>query len=180
MSAEARPLEREVILLQALRYEGGYPTVETIQKRYDQLDVQRAAQAYLDFIPTMSTQALLDAHPRDYGVSETGGMIVYVEPGEGKSIAIGLTYNTESVYASLSLDLKQTGPTVIEVPPKVLGIINGGFMRYVADLGNAGLDRGQGGKYVLLPPGYEGDGQLRAYCHCCSRFGNRGIISFWN
>jgi hypothetical protein len=30
-------------------------------------------------------------------------------------------------------------------------------MRYVADLGNAGLDRGQGGKYLLLPPGYEGD-----------------------
>lgn len=166
--------------LDELRYEGGYPTAETVQKLYDQLDLQRAAQAYLDFIPTMSTQALLDAHPRDYGVSETGGMIVYVEPGEGKSIAIGLTYNTESVYASLSLDLKQTGPTVIEVPPKVLGIINGGFMRYVADLGNAGLDRGQGGKYVLLPPGYEGDGQLRAYCHCCSRFGNRGIISFWN
>ena len=143
--------------LDDLKYEGGYPTVETIQKLYDQLDVQRAAQAYLDFMPAMSMQAFLDAHPRDYGVSETGGMIVYVEPGEGKSIAIGLTYNTESIYASLSLDLKQTGPAVIEAPPKVLGIINDGFMRYVADLGNAGPDRGQGGKYLLLPPGYEGD-----------------------
>jgi hypothetical protein len=29
--------------LEDLRYEGGYPTVETIQKLYDQLDVQRAA-----------------------------------------------------------------------------------------------------------------------------------------
>ena len=55
----------------------------------------------------MSMQALLDAHPRDYGVSETGGMVVYVEPGEGKTDAIGLTYNTESIYASMSLDLKQ-------------------------------------------------------------------------
>ena len=143
--------------LDDLKYEGGYPTVETIQELYDQLDLQRAAQAYLDFMPAMSMQAFLDAHPRDYGVSETGGMMVYVEPGEGKSIAIGLTYNTESIYASLSLDLKQTGPAVIEVPPKVLGIINDGFMRYVADLGNAGPDRGQGGKYLLLPPGYEGD-----------------------
>jgi hypothetical protein len=132
--------------LDDLKYEGGYPTVETIQRLYDQLDLQRAAQAYLDFMPAMSMQAVLDAHPRDYGVSETGGMIVYVEPGEGKSIAIGLTYNTESIYASLSLDLKQTGPAVIEVPPKVLGIINDGFMRYVADLGNAGLDRGQCGE----------------------------------
>jgi hypothetical protein len=143
--------------LNELRYEGGYPTVDTIRKLYDQLDLQRAAQAYLDFIPAMSMQAVLDAHARDYGVSETGGVIVFTEPGEGRSKDIGLTYNTESMYASAALDLTQTGPAVIEVPPKVLGIINDGFMRYVADLGNAGLDRGQGGKYLLLPPGYEGE-----------------------
>lgn len=143
--------------LDELKFTGGYPTAETIQKLYDQLDLQRAAQAYLDFMPAMSMQAFLDAHPRDYGVSETGGMVVYVEPGEGKAEAIGLTYNTESIYASLSLDLKQTGPAVIEVPPQVLGIINDGFMRYIADMGNAGPDQGRGGKYLLLPPGYEGE-----------------------
>jgi len=102
----------------------------------------------------MSMQALLDMHPRDYGVSETGGMIVYTEPGEGRSKDIGLTYNTESMYASASVDLRQTGPAIIEVPPNVLGVINDGFFHYLADLGNAGLDRGQGGKYLLLPPGY--------------------------
>jgi hypothetical protein len=143
--------------LDELKFEGGYPTAETIQKLYDQLDLQRAAQAYLDFIPAMSMQALLDMHPRDHGVSETGGVIVYTEPGEGRSKDIGLTYNTESMYASASVDLRQTGPAVIEVPPNVLGVINDGFMRYVADLGNAGLDRGRGGKYLLLPPGYEGE-----------------------
>jgi hypothetical protein len=144
-------------LLDELKYEGGYPTAETIQKLYNQLDLQRAAQAYLDFIPAMSMQAVLDAHSCEYGVSETGGMIVYVEPGEGKSETIGLTYNTESIYASMCLDLNQTGPAVIEVPPMVLGVIDDGFMRFVADLGNAGPDRGQGGKYLLLPPGYEGE-----------------------
>jgi hypothetical protein len=143
--------------LAELQFAGGYPTAETIQKLYDQLDLQRAAQAYLDFMPAMSMQALLDAHGKDFGVSETGGLIVYVEPGEGKAEAIGLTYNTESIYASLSLDLKQTGPAVIEVPPKVLGIINDGFFRFIADLGNAGPDKGQGGKYLLLPPGYDGE-----------------------
>ncbi len=143
--------------LDELKFPGGYPAEETIQKLYDQLDMQRAAQAYLDFLPAMSMQAVLDAHPRDFGVSETGGMLVYVEPGEGKSIAIGLTYNTESIYASLAVDLKQMGPAIIEVPPMVLGVINDGFMRYVADLGNAGPDRGQGGQYLLLPPGYDGD-----------------------
>ena len=142
--------------LNELEYEGGYPTAATIQKLYDQLDVQRTAQCYLDLMPAASMQSVLDAHRRDFGVSETGGMIVYAEPGEGKAEAIGLTYNTESIYASLCVDLKQMGPTVIEVPPMVLGVINDGFMRYVADLGNAGPDRGQGGKYLLLPPGYDG------------------------
>jgi hypothetical protein len=143
--------------LDELRYEGGYPTAETITKLYDQLDLQRAAQAYLDFIPAMSMQAVLDMHARDYGVSETGGIIIYTEPGAGRSKDIGLTYNTESMYASASVDLRRTGPAVIEVPPNVLGVIDDGFMRFVADLGNAGLDRGKGGKYLLLPPGYEGD-----------------------
>jgi hypothetical protein len=143
--------------LDELKYEGGYPTEETIHKLYDQLDLQRVVQAYLDLMPAMSMQAVLDAHPRDFGVSETGGMGVYVQPGVGKAESIGLTYNTESIYASMSLDLKQTGPAVIVVPPMVLGVINDGFMRFVTDLGNAGLDKGQGGRYLLLPPGYEGD-----------------------
>lgn len=43
--------------LDELKFEGGYPTAETIEKLYDQLDLQRAAQAYPDFIPAMSMQA---------------------------------------------------------------------------------------------------------------------------
>jgi hypothetical protein len=108
--------------LEELKFEGGYPTAETIQKLYDQLDLQRAAQAYLDFMPAASMQALLDFQTRDSGISETGGMVVYVEPGVGKSETIGLTFNTESIYASMCLDLKKTGPAVIDVPPMVLGI----------------------------------------------------------
>ena len=134
------------ILKEELEFKCGYPTEETISKLYDQLDLQRATRAYLDFIPAMSMQAFLDTHPRDMGVSETGGIGVYVEPGAGKSEAIGLTYNTESIYASASVDPGPIGPAVIEVPPMVLGVINDGFMRYLADLGNAGMDKGMGGK----------------------------------
>jgi hypothetical protein len=35
--------------LDDLKFERGYPTVETIRKPYDQLDLQRAAQACLDY-----------------------------------------------------------------------------------------------------------------------------------
>ena len=45
--------------LDELHYEGGYPSVGTSEKLYDQLDLQRAAQAYLDFMPAMSMQALV-------------------------------------------------------------------------------------------------------------------------
>jgi hypothetical protein len=59
--------------LDDLKFEGGYPTAQTSQKLYEQLDLQRASQDYLDFMSAISMQALLDMHPRDYGVSETGG-----------------------------------------------------------------------------------------------------------
>jgi len=45
--------------LAELKFLGGYPTGETLQKLYDQLDLQRATQAYLDFMPAMSMQALV-------------------------------------------------------------------------------------------------------------------------
>ena len=31
------------------------------------------------------------------------------------------------------------------------------WMRYVGDIGNAGPDKGKGGKFLVLPPGFEGD-----------------------
>lgn len=37
-----------------LEYKGGFPTEETVKKAFDQLDVQRATQVYLEFMPMMS------------------------------------------------------------------------------------------------------------------------------
>jgi hypothetical protein len=54
------------------------------------------------------------------------------------------------------LELKDE-PMVIETPPNVLGIIDDHWFHYVADFGNAGPDKGKGGKFLILPPGYEGD-----------------------
>ena len=48
------------------------------------------------------------------------------------------------------------GPLVVEVPPKVLGVIDDFWLNWVVDVGLTGPDRGVGGKYLLLPPGYEG------------------------
>jgi len=46
---------------------------------------------------------------------------------------------------------------VIESPPKVLAFLDDSWFQYVTDIGNAGRDKGQGGKYLVLPPGYNGE-----------------------
>ena len=137
-------------------YAGGYPTQATIDKAFDELDVQRVSQVYLEFMSMASMQALFNSHINQSDM-QPGDVAIYTEPGEGKVDHIGLTYNTESIYATAYADLKVDGLTVIETPPNVLGIVNDGWMRYVTDLGNAGPDRGQGGKFLLVPQGYEGD-----------------------
>jgi hypothetical protein len=45
---------------------------------------------------------------------------------------------------------------VLEVPPKVLGTANDMWQRWVVDVGITGPDKGRGGKYLFLPPGYKG------------------------
>jgi hypothetical protein len=120
--------------LGTLEFKGGYPTEATIEKAYEQLDVQRATQAYLEFMPMMSANSIFEAHIRDYGWKTPSDIQVYVEQGKGKAGAIGLTYNTESIYATAHTDLKKDGPTVIETPPNVLGIVDDGWQRWITDL----------------------------------------------
>src|SRR5262249_61085551 len=69
---------------------------------------------------------------------------------------VPLTANTETVYAIPHLDLKTDGPTVVEAPPKMLGFIQDGLQRYLADVGPLGPDKGQGGNFLVCPPGYDG------------------------
>jgi len=54
------------------------------------------------------------------------------------------------------LDLKD-GPMVVESAPNTLGILDDFFFGHVTDLGNTGPDRGKGGKFLILPPGYDGE-----------------------
>lgn len=72
------------------------------------------------------------------------------------SKSLFLTGNTDSVYFSTWLDLKD-GPLVLEAPPKVLAFLDDFWFQYIIDIGNAGPDKGQGGKYLVLPPGYKGE-----------------------
>lgn len=67
-----------------------------------------------------------------------------------------LTPNTTTVYCIAEINVEH-GPTVLEVPPGVLGPVDDAYFRWVTDVGFTGPDRGQGGKYLFLPPGHEGE-----------------------
>jgi hypothetical protein len=45
---------------------------------------------------------------------------------------------------------------VVEQPPMAVGTINDMWFQWIIDIGFPGPDRGEGGRYLLLPPGYEG------------------------
>ena len=68
-----------------------------------------------------------------------------------------LTANTSTIYITPYLDVKENGPMVMETPPGMLGAFNDAWFRYIADIGPFGEDKGKGGKYLILPPDYEGE-----------------------
>lgn len=138
-----------------LEFPGGFPTEETAQKVYDELDLQRATQLYLDMYPALSAHGLMKGWVRDLGMDDSS--YINVTADRLDSSALVLTGNTESLYAFAVFDLKKDGPTVFEVPPGVMGPLDDHNFLFVADIGPTGMDKGQGGKYLLLPPGYEGE-----------------------
>jgi hypothetical protein len=66
-----------------------------------------------------------------------------------------LTANATTIYNFVWLNTND-GPLVIEIPPKVLGLVDDFWFHWVGDLGLTGADKGKGGKYLLLPPDYKG------------------------
>lgn len=69
--------------------------------------------------------------------------------------SIFLTGNADTIYYLACIDLTK-GPMVIEQPPQGLGTINDMWFSWIIDIGFPGPDRGEGGKYLIVPPGYDG------------------------
>ena len=138
-----------------LEYPGGYPTKETVQKVYDELDLQRATQLYLDMYPALSMRGMQIGTARDYGTRSCSDIAVTADRLD--SNALFLTGNTESIYAMLLFDLKADGPTVLEVPAGLMGPCDDATFKFLFDIGPTGMDKGNGGKYLILPPDYKGD-----------------------
>jgi hypothetical protein len=137
-----------------LRFFDGLPLPETVDTAYDALDLMRAIEVFLNAVPGASLVAFRNGL-RAAGIT-SARQIGITEP-RATSKALFLTPNTETTYGVTMLDLKAWGPTVIEAPPQSLCVVDDFWFRYVADMGIAGPDRGAGGTYLFLPPGYDGE-----------------------
>ena len=137
-----------------LEYFDGVPDEATVTKVYDYLDRSRATEAFLNCIPAMSMYSIREGQ-KAFGIDASNKIVIYDNLLDSK--ALWLTANTSTMYAMGWLDMKKDGPTVIELPPRMLGILDDMAFKYMTDLGMAGPDKGKGGKFLVLPPGYEGD-----------------------
>jgi hypothetical protein len=134
-----------------LKFFGGFPDAGSAEKLFDNLDFPRAVQAYLLGLPVVSQIAnrnnTLTVGPANTTVP------IWEEMVDARTVE--LTANNNTPYTWFWIDLRD-GPVVVEAPPKVLGLADDIWYHWVGDLGVTGADKGRGGKYLLVPPGYKG------------------------
>jgi hypothetical protein len=138
--------------LGTLHFADGLPDKATVTKVYDNLDFMRGVDVFLNTMSAASTLANIN------GLKSVGcdnfAAVIHENRVDAKTLL--LTPNTQTATLWAFMDLKD-GPLVLEVPPGLLGLADDAWMRYVTDIGFVGPDKGKGGKYLFLPPGYTGE-----------------------
>jgi hypothetical protein len=137
--------------LGTLDFNDGVPSRATAERLYDNLDLTHAYRAYMDNLRGVSIHALRKGM-QDLGVKDNE-VLVFSQLMDAKSLF--LTANADTIYVMGSIDLSK-GPVVIETPPQFLGVAQDAWFRWIIDLGVPGPDRGEGGKYLIVPPDYAG------------------------
>jgi hypothetical protein len=142
-----------------LRFKDGAPDPATVQLVYDQLDFGRGIDAFLTGMPATSVYALCRGL-EDAGIKSNQGIGITADLLDARSLF--LTPNTTTVYVFTCINL-QDAPIVMRVPPRVLGPVDDANFRWVTDVGFTGPDKGAGGDYLFVPPGYKGTVPAKGY-----------------
>ena len=135
-----------------LEYKDGAPSKETVAKAYDYLDLMHGVEAFANAYQGASVASIFKGC-EEVGVPNNTALI-FSELMDAKSLF--LTANADTVYFWVNLDVTN-GPIVVETPPFALGVIDDMWFQWVTDFGLPGPDRGEGGKYLLMPPDYTGE-----------------------
>ncbi len=133
-------------------FERGFPTAATAEKAHAASDLRRAIEAYKFFYPTLGTEAVFEQMLTNGAKLNEIGHVMATTPMQQFGGA-----NADTPYAMAPIDLKTSGPLVVELPPgPYIGFVDDHNMRWVQDVGLIGPDKGRGGKHLILPPGYKG------------------------
>ena len=94
----------------------------------------------------------------DVKQAKGGNQVVYwSRPVDWKNQT--LTPNPDAIYFMPFFNTKDVGPVVLEIPPadggSITGSVDDAWQTALEDVGPAGVDKGKGGKYLILPPGYK-------------------------
>jgi len=136
------------------RFELGYPVAGTVDRVHDASALRRAIEAYKFFYPTMSSEALWQELQAGGAKVNERSLILLSTPRQ----VFPTTANSDTPFAMGGFDLSMTGPLVVEMPAGLLiGFFNDAHMRWVHDLDRPGSDKGEGGKHLILPPGFKGE-----------------------
>lgn len=119
----------------------------------NELYYQRAVSAYMTMLPALNVIGMRDGSEAAFG---KGYNVLPIWKDRMDSRTWVPTPNADVIYSMSYLDLKETGPLVVNAPPNVIGMFTDFFQRTITDVGAIGPDRARGGLYLLLPPGYEG------------------------
>lgn len=137
-----------------LRFFDGAPLPETAEAVYENLDRMRGVDVFLKCMPAASVRQLMIG-PGAIGAGSYNQVLLTEQLMDSKPLF--LTANTSTLYATPFLNMKETGPMVLEIPPGMLGAFNDAWFRYIQDIGPFGPDKGAGGKFLVVPPGYDED-----------------------
>lgn len=125
--------------------------------QYDML-VQRATQTAIWAMPGVALVDFIKATRRDLG-GDYGDVLYLTEPFDSKHGF--LTANDVTAYAWSNFSIAN-GPMVVEVPAATdkvsyFGSFVNAWFQPIDDIGPAGADKGEGGKYLMVEENYDGD-----------------------
>jgi hypothetical protein len=141
-----------------LEYGDGAPSKETVAKAYDYLDLMHGVEAFVNAYQGASVASIFKGL-ENAGIPNNTALI-FSELMDAKSLF--LTANADTIYFWVNLDVTK-GPIVVETPPLALGVVDDMWFQWVTDFGLPGPDRGEGGKYLFVPPDYKGELPVSGY-----------------
>ncbi|WP_244813823.1 DUF1254 domain-containing protein [Caballeronia sp. Lep1P3] len=121
---------------------------------------RRGFEAVVWGMSAVNFDLMVQAMARLAGGDTSSNKIVYwSRPSSWKNQT--LTPNPDTIYLMPFFDTSKVGPVVLEIPPEgagtIVGSIDDAWQTALEDVGPAGADKGKGGRYLILPPGYDGE-----------------------